>query len=91
MTEILTKIIRGSALSLPGELDENAVSQIIENFLYHVLAVEAKHAFSEFPFSIGSILGYMILQRIESKNLKTIIYAKSYNLPASKIEDHLVL
>ncbi len=91
VTEIITKIIRGSAFSLPKELDENTVSQIIENFLYQILAFEAKRAFSEFPFSIGSILGYMILQRMESKNLKTIIYAKSYNLPAEKIEDHLVL
>ncbi len=91
VTKILTKIIQGSALSLPEELDEKTVSQIIENFLYQILAVEAKRAFSEFPFSIGSILGYMILQRIESKNLKTIIYAKSYHLPPAKIEDHLVL
>ncbi|MBN2029657.1 V-type ATPase subunit [bacterium] len=91
VSKILIKIIDGSDLSLPEELGENTVSQIIEHFLYQVLAVEAKRAFSEFPFSIGAILGFMVLQRIESKNLKTLIYAKSYNLPPDKIEDHLVL
>ncbi|MCJ7812820.1 V-type ATPase subunit [bacterium] len=91
IAEILTKINGGIHASLTEEREEISLSQMIEYFLYRVLSSEAKHAFSEFPFSIGAILGYMVLQRIESKNLKTLIYAKSYHLPSAQIESLLVL
>ncbi len=91
ISEILSKITHGIPVLLTEKTEETSLSQMIEHFLYQVLSSEAKRAFSGFPFSIGTILGYMILQRIESKNLKTLIYAKLYHLPSTQIEGLLVL
>jgi len=63
----------------------------MERFLYTLLKQEAYRAFRQFPFSIGSLLGYYYLLRIEMKNLRTLIEAKRYNLSSEQSIDLLVL
>lgn len=71
--------------------NESESLELLENILYHMLYDEASHGFGSFPFSIGAILGYYYLLRIESKNIKTLLYAKAYQIPESEIHDLLIM
>ena len=63
----------------------------LEHLLYHILSFEARKAFGQFPFSIGSILGYLVLLRIETKNIRTLFQAKEYGFSAERTEALLIL
>jgi V/A-type H+/Na+-transporting ATPase subunit C len=49
---------------------------LIEGFLYEFLLREVKRALAGFPFSIGTVLGYLILKRRETRNIISILNAK---------------
>ncbi len=76
-----------------GELSssESESLELLEKMLYHMLYQEAGHGFGSFPFSIGAILGYYYLLKIESKNIKTLLYAKAYGIPETEIQGLLIL
>jgi vacuolar-type H+-ATPase subunit C/Vma6 len=57
----------------------------IENFLYEILLREIKKVLAGFPFTIGTIMGYLILKRRETKNLVSLIYAKSLGVKSEDI------
>lgn len=84
-------LIRKEAAALQEFSQEESDLNSVERILYHILLLEAKRAFREFPFSIGSILGYIVLLQIETKNLKTLYEAKMYKLSSQQAEDLLVL
>lgn len=63
----------------------------LEHMLYRILLFEARKAFAQFPFSIGSILGYLILLRIETRNIRTLFQAKGYGFSAERTEALLIL
>jgi vacuolar-type H+-ATPase subunit C/Vma6 len=65
--------------------------ETLESFFYHVLFQEANRAFIAFPFSIGSVLGFFYLIRIETKNILTLLEARSYGLPPERIEALMVV
>lgn len=79
-TEGVAKVIEGLALGpympIKNMAEENIA--LIGNFLYEVLLKEVKRALAGFPFTIGTILGYLILKRRETKNIVSLLYAKSY-------------
>ena len=81
-----------TGLELPtGGNDEDAMKwDTLVYMLYMFIFKEAKKAFSEFPFSIGSILGYYYLMRIETRNLIALFYAKQYGLSVDQIKKRLV-
>ena len=84
--------IRGlSGFSVEQTRDESMAFEIMEQFLYKLLYQEAVQAFGKFPFSIGAILGYYYLLRIESKNIKTLLYAKAYGIAESQIQELVIL
>ena len=89
--QALMKVASGSRFS--GNLPSQSESDLkdLEHLLYQILFIEAGKAFGEFPFSIGSILGYFILLRIETRNVRTLYQAKRYGLPSQRIESLLVL
>lgn len=58
--------------------------------LYHFLYHEAGRAFTEFPFSLGSMLGYFYYLRFETRNIRTLAHAKYYNLSAEQTEMQLI-
>ncbi len=53
---------------------------LLENFLYAVLLQEIKRQLAGFPFTIGTVLGYLILKNRETRNLISLLYAKNYGL-----------
>jgi len=78
-TDGLTKIVDSVALGPYArirELIEGNMS-FIENFLHEVLLKEVKKVLSGYPFTIGVILGYVVLKRNETKNLSSLLYAKN--------------
>ena len=91
VSEVLTDVARGAGITFPEEQERGTDFDALERFLYQVLYVEARRAFGEFPFSIGAIFGYFYLMRIETKNIRTLLQAKAYELSNQEIEAHLVL
>ena len=49
---------------------------LIENFLYEILLKEVKRVLGGNPFTIGTVYGYLILKRRETKNIISLLYAK---------------
>ena len=78
-TDGLTKIVDSVALGpyvKIRELIEGNMS-LMENFLHEVLLKEVRRALSGYPFTVGVILGYVILKRNETKNIVSLLYAKN--------------
>lgn len=90
-TDGLAKIVEGIALGQYAKVKELAESNIyfIENFLYEILLREVRKVLAGFPFTIGAIIGYLILKRRETKNIISLIYAKSLGLKNEDIS-HLI-
>ncbi len=90
VSKIIQKVSLGIPLDLTREWDTTDPFAALEQFLYQVLLLEARHAFAAFPFSIGSILGYFYLLRIETKNLRILMQSRKYGLTAESAEALLV-
>ena len=84
-------LIDGTGLNIPKKEVPSFHLETLENSLYHLLVREAHRAFQGFPFSIGSIIGFYILNRIEMKNIRTLLHTKWYGLPAEQAEALLIL
>ena len=80
VTDGLTKVVDSIALGPYAKLKDLIESNIylIENFLYEVLLHEVKRALAGFPFTIGAIMGYLILKRKETESIISLLYAKSF-------------
>jgi len=74
--KIIEAVALGPYLPIKDMAEENM--HLIQSFLYEVLLKEVRRALSGFPFTIGTILGYLVLKRAETKNIVSLLYAKSY-------------
>jgi len=90
VTEALLDMSRGSSVAFVGSEDQGLSLNALERFLYQMLLAEARKVFMAFPLSIGAILGYAYLLRIESRNLRTLVYAKAYGMSAQQVEPFLI-
>ncbi|MDD4856846.1 MAG: V-type ATPase subunit [Candidatus Krumholzibacteria bacterium] len=62
---------------------------LLEIILWDYLVHEAKKTYGGFPFTIGTVLSYLILKRTEIMNLITVLNGKVLKLEKSDIEGHL--
>jgi vacuolar-type H+-ATPase subunit C/Vma6 len=62
---------------------------LLEIILWNYLIVEAKKTLGGFPFTIGTVLSYLILKRTEIRNIITILNGKVYKMGRSEIESHM--
>ena len=62
---------------------------LLEIILWSYLVSEAKKTLGGFPFTIGTVLSYLILKRTEIRNLITILNGKLLNMEKADIESHL--
>lgn len=62
---------------------------LLEIFLWNYLIAEAKRTLGGFPFTIGTVLSYLILKRTEIRNIITILNGKVYKMDRAAIESHL--
>lgn len=91
ISESLKKIISDTRFTQQFGQESGVALKDLEYLLYQVLLSEARKAFGEFPFTIGSILGYVILLRIETRNVRMLIQAKRYELSPEKIMALLIV
>jgi vacuolar-type H+-ATPase subunit C/Vma6 len=91
ISEAILDIGRVSPVPFTWSEEEALSLNTLERFLYQVLFIEARRAFMAFPLSLGAILGYATLLRIESRNIRTLVHAKSYGMTAQQIEPFLVM
>jgi len=84
----LSKITESLAIGPYTRIKDLAESSIhlIESFLYEILLREVKKALGSFPFTIGTIFGYLILKQREIKNIISLIYVKRYNLKKEELK-----
>ncbi len=62
---------------------------LLEIILWSYLVSEAKKTLGGFPFTIGTVLSYLILKRTEIRNLITILNGKLLSMEKTDIESHL--
>ena len=62
---------------------------LLEIILWNYLITEARKTLSGFPFTIGTILAYLILKRTEIRNIITIMNGKVYKMERTDIESHI--
>lgn len=74
LSNILESVSVGPYAVIKGVPEQNL--QFIENVLYEVLFRQVKRALAGFPFSIGTVLGYLLLKRRETRNIVSIVNAK---------------
>lgn len=62
---------------------------LLEIILWNYLITEARKTLGGFPFTIGTVLSYLILKRTEIRNIITIMNGKVYKMDRGEIESHL--
>ena len=83
----LGKIVDGLAIG-PYAGIRDLISQdacLLEKFLYEILLHEVRRALAGFPFTIGTVIGYLVLKRRETKTLISLFYAKGLGLKKEEI------
>jgi len=86
-TDGLAKVVESVSLGPYAKIKDLAQDNValIENFLYEVLLREVKLALSGFPFTIGTIMGYLVLKQKESRNILSLLHAKKYGWQKEEI------
>jgi len=85
---VLEREFRLAADLLRNE-EEIAKLYLIEIILSKYMLIEVRKILEGYPFTIGTVLGYLILKRAETQNLTTILNGKLLNLDKPDIEKHL--
>ena len=75
---------------LLGKGMDRSQLRLMEGVLTQVSLQEARRVLAGFPFTIGTILGYLILKRLETRNIISILYSKSYGMKPDQIRGILV-
>jgi len=84
-----TKPYQNMATLVSGSYDRSKMF-MLEAMLWQVLLKEAKSALSRFPFSIATVLAYLILYRAEARNIVSLLYSKLYQLDPERIRGSLI-
>ena len=62
---------------------------LLEIIRWSYMIVDARRILSGFPFTIGTILSYLVLKRTEIRNIITILNGKVYKMTRDEIDSHL--
>ncbi len=79
----------GRAAMLFSKVPQAGKLYVMEIILWDYLVREARRTLGGFPFTIGTILSYLILKRAEIRNLITILNGKVIGLDHNAIDNHL--
>jgi vacuolar-type H+-ATPase subunit C/Vma6 len=92
MKDVLAAALDKS-FAVVGELfkreEELSKLYLLEIILWSYLLHEARKTLGGFPFTIGTVLSYLILKRTEIRNLITILNGKALSLEKADIESNL--
>ncbi len=89
LAKVVESVAFGPYAKIKDLVEENAA--LIEQFLYEFLSREVKAALSGFPFTIGTVLGYLILKHRETRNIISLLNAKYYGWKRPEAEPLLSL
>ncbi len=89
--DVLGKLTHDAPTLKPLTGDDRLGRNLIERVLTQILLSEANRAFSAFPFSVGSVIGYIYLLRFETQNIRMLIDAKEYGLSPEAAEELLIV
>jgi V/A-type H+-transporting ATPase subunit C len=90
ITELVSSLVTRRYPSLQVMLtapaaDEVARLVLIERILQQIMLHEVGRLLSGYPFTIGTVLAYVVLKRNEIRTLMTILNAKLYGVAADRI------
>lgn len=91
LSGVLQSMMKGFEHMIPASMEGIAILEALEQFMGQVLLSEARRAFREMPFSIGSLMGYYYLLHLEMRNIRTIAGAKFYDLAPEEVERYLLI
>ena len=83
MAKVMESLSLGPYLPIKGLAEENM--HLIENLLYEILLKEVRKALAGNPFTIGTIFGYLILKRKETRNIISLLYAKACGMKKEEL------
>ncbi|MDD5347584.1 MAG: V-type ATPase subunit [Candidatus Omnitrophica bacterium] len=84
LAKVVESVALGPYAGLKNLVEDNVL--LIENFLYDFLSREIKKALSGFPFTIGTVIGYLFLKHQETRNIISLFNAKRFGLKKSEFE-----
>lgn len=83
MAKIMESLALGPYLPIKDLAEENI--HLIENLLYEILLKEVRKTLAGNPFTIGTIFGYLILKRKETRNIISLLYAKACGMKKEEL------
>jgi len=63
---------------------------MLEIILWQLFLKETRAGLGKYPFTISTVIAYLVLYRIEVKNIICLIYSKLYELDGKRIKENLV-
>ncbi len=78
------------ALAEAASRDNKSGALLLEALLQQILLKEVKHILAGYPFTIGTVVSYLILQRLDMKNIVCLLYSKFYERSAERIRKKLI-
>lgn len=91
MSQSLADSLRGLRIHLPKGMEGELSFKQLEMLLDQTLYMESVKTFASFPFSIGAVLAYAYCIRFEARNLRTLLQAKAYDMPAEDIQPLIIV
>ncbi len=69
--------------------EQSSKLSIIERLLEEIMAEEVRRIMQGYPFTVGIVLAYFILKRLEIKRIRTVLNAGQYRLSRERTEGAL--
>ena len=94
MRAVIEGMLDGYYLNIPAmSLAEDDLNnlQILEAILWQFLFREVTRCLSGYPFSIGILLAYLTLRKIDTQNIISVLNGKMYGIKPAAISANLVL
>lgn len=91
--DVLARVWGGSTLDLSplnAYQDQLQMMPALEMLLQRYWRRLARRALEGYPLRLGSILGYLVLQELEIKDLITLLEGKGMNWSPERIHEHLI-
>ncbi len=89
MSALLTGVYGSVLPTLRTEKEVQALS-LLEGFLKEIYAQQLRKALGGYPFTIGTVIAYLRLKRMEVANIVTVLNGKALDLPPEEIVRNLV-
>jgi V/A-type H+/Na+-transporting ATPase subunit C len=91
--DILLRLWGEGAIDLSLLRDYGPLAQMmprLELTLYRFWRHRAEREMAGYPFKLGAILGYLVLQELEARDLVTLLEGKGMGWTPERIEQHLI-